>query len=88
MLSTLLYISPGSEKREVHLNVSLFEKCVSLLQYLEILWKSTWDMVGGGVLELENPEGRGGSSSLGNLDGKEGKSAFHRAGGGVEFFLE
>ena len=45
-------------------------------------------MVGGGVLELENPEGRGGSSSLGNLDGKEGKSAFHRAGGGVEFFLE
>ena len=27
---------------------------------------------GGGGLELENPEGRGTSSRLGNLDGKEG----------------
>ena len=35
----------------------------------------------GGVLELENPEGRGGSSSVGNLDGRRGK-------GGLEFFLE
>ena len=34
---------------------------------------------GGGGLELENPEGRGASSRLGNLDGKEGgESAFHR----------
>ena len=53
--------------------MSLLAKCVSLLQYLEVLWKSRWDLVGGGgVLELENPEGGGGSSSLGNLDEKEG----------------
>ena len=53
--------------------MSLFAKCVSLLWYLEVLWKSRWDLVGGGGgLELENPEGRGASSRLGNLDGKEG----------------
>ena len=28
---------------------------------------------GGGVLELENPEGRKGSSSVGNLNGRRGK---------------
>ena len=44
---------------------------------------------GGGVLELENPEGRGGSSSVGNLDGKEGeKCLLSGRGGGLEFFLE
>lgn len=52
--------------------MSLLAKCVSLLWYLEVLWKSRWDLVGGRVLELENPEGRGASSRLGNLDGKEG----------------
>ena len=43
---------------------------------------------GGGGLELENPEGRGGSSSLGSGWKGGGKSAFHRVGGGLEFFLE
>ena len=46
---------------------------------------------GGRVLELENPEGRGGSSSLENLDGKEGGKCLPsggraRGGGALAFF--
>ena len=43
----------------------------------------------GGVLELENPEGRGGSISFGNLDEKEGgKVPSIGCEGGLEIFLE
>lgn len=43
---------------------------------------------GGRVFELENPEGRRGSSSVGNLDGKEGEKCLSSGGGGWNLFLE
>ena len=69
-----------AQKKRVHSNVTLFAKCVSLLRYLEVLWKSRWD------LNLKILRGGGAQAVLEIWMERRGEKCLPSGGRGVGVF--